>query len=243
MSSHSHPRLTELREAEIAEYHPLSKLAVAGLIFGLAAPAAIVDPTLWALPPLGAALNGLALWHVARNAPVLLGRRAALAGLMLSILFGTAAPTHWFGYRWMLRREARQFAEAWFELVRRGEPHKAYQLTIMPTYRQPLDENLWSLYRESPHWRGELESYVSTDLIRGLLTLGQQARVRYYDTEAFRREQGQPIVYLWYAVTYDDAGEKKTFFVNLKLQRVKLPNGRANWRLARTASGGVPQGL
>ena len=77
-------------------------------------------------------------------------------------LFGTAAPTQWFGYRWLLRREARQFADAFFEFLRQGEPHKAYQLTLHPEYRQPLDEKLWRFYRESPHWRGELKNGVAT---------------------------------------------------------------------------------
>lgn len=242
MSSNPQVRLSDSQDAAIAEYHPLSKLAVVGLIFGVLSPVAIVDPLMWTVPPVGIVVSGLALWQIAREAPALIGRKAALIGLMLSILFGTAVPTQWFGYRWLLRREASRFADAWFELIGQGEPHKAYQLTLNPQYRQPLDEKLWKLYREAPYWRKELKDYVAKQPVRTLLALGTGAQIRYYDIEGFDREQDREVVHLLYAVSYESAGEKTTFFVGLTLERVKLETGRANWRLARAGGDLLPKG-
>jgi len=221
----------------------LSGWAVAGLIFGLLAPVAVIDPMLWLVPPVGIVLSGLALRQIARRAPETLGRKAALWGLTLSIFFGTAAPANWFGYRWMVRREARQFASAWFEFLIHDQPHKAYQLTRHPKYRQPLGDELWEFYRGDPRWEGQLIAYVDRPLVHTLLALGEKAQVRYYETAQEDYTGQNAEVFQVYAVTYDDGGEKKTFFVALKMERIKLESGGANWRLASTKHDLMPKGL
>ena len=45
--------ITDPHDADLAAYRALAPQAVAGLIFGLLAPLAMVDPLLWALPALG----------------------------------------------------------------------------------------------------------------------------------------------------------------------------------------------
>ena len=263
--SNPRPQLTDDQDAELAQYRALSTLAVVGLIWGLLAPLAMIHPLLWGAPLLGILFSGLALRRIARYAPALVGRKAALLGLTLSLLFGTAAPANRLVYRWLVRREGRQFAFQWFGFLARGQPQKAYQLTLAPKYRQPLDDKLWDFYREGPRWQEELEHYVARPLVRTLLALGEQARasgepirsgptqvamgekavVRYYQTTSqWQTGEGDRVVQV-YAVTYqDDQGdERKTFFVALNLQRVKLETGRANWHLDGVRDGFRPPGL
>jgi hypothetical protein len=236
------PRLTDPLDAQLAQYQGLSAAAVVGLILGLLAPLAVMDPVLWAVPLLGILVNGWALWRIAGRSPMLVGRRAALAGLILSTLLAAAAITDWLAHRCLLRREARQFAGQWFDLLAQGQPQKAYQLVLSPKYRRPFDDKLWDFYRESTHWRAELENYVSQPLVRTLLTLGQKARLRYYQTTAQWPEEGRDHVAQVYAVSYQQAGRKETFFVLLELQRVQFANGRANWRLLHAEGGIRPAG-
>jgi len=98
------------------EYRAVSGMAVAGLVFGMLSPAAMFDPVGFAAPALGILLCAAALWRVARHAPELIGRKAAMLGLVLAVFFGFAATGQWGCYHWLLRQQARQTAEAWFQL-------------------------------------------------------------------------------------------------------------------------------
>ena len=79
--------ITDPQDAELAAYRAVAGQAVVGLIFGLLAPLALVDPLLWAVPALGVLLSGWALRRIRRSEPALAGRKMALAGLVLSLLF------------------------------------------------------------------------------------------------------------------------------------------------------------
>lgn len=240
------PRLTDGRDAEIAEYHALSGLAVAGLIVGLWAPVAMIAPLLWTVPLAGIALCGWALRRIGQSSPALVGRKAALLGLTLSLLFGVAAPTDWLGYRWVLRREARRFAQQWFDFALHQQWPKAFQLTQHPKSRQPLDDQtLRFYYRRGSKPREELENYAAQPLNRALGALGERAQVRYYQTDGQGLGGEKDIVIQTYAVTYHDqqADEKKTFFVGLQMERLRLDTGQAEWQLSSTADGSKPEGL
>ena len=76
-------------------------------------------------------------------------------------------------------------------------------------------------------------------LVPTLLALGQKAQIRYFATEGQGRIGGTDTVYQVYAVTYEEGGKPKTFFVGLELKRMLVePTGRAAWQIAR-ADGGV----
>lgn len=92
------------------------------------------------------------------------------------------------------------------------------------------------LLRRSTRWRERLEEYVARPLVRTLLALDAKAQVRYYSTVAERQASGEEVLWLVYAVTFDDAGKKKTFFVGLQLQRHKLDDGQANWQVVAAES-------
>lgn len=240
-----HPKLTSARDDGLIEYRPVSRLAIVGVLFGLLSPLALVDLNLLLFPLLGAVLCGMALIRIVRSGTPLLGRKAAWLGLTAAFVCSTASLADFYTYRWLIRREARQFALQWFEFLADGEPHKAYQLTLHPRDRWPLDENLWTFYREGPKRRSELENYIAPakpgeppKLVRTLLELDGRAEVRYRETLFQQPSEGKLQTRQVYAVTCDDDGRKKTFFVAVDLERLRLPDGRWNWRLLG-AKGGV----
>lgn len=245
MPETSHPKLTSARDDELIEYRPVSRLAIVGVLFGLLSPLALIDLHLLLFPLLGAVLCGAALIRIVRSGTPLLGRKAAWLGLTAALLFGTASLADFCAYRWLIRREARQFALQWFAFLAQGEPHKAHQLTLHPRDRWPLDENLWTFYREGPKRRSELQNYIAPArpgeppaLVRTLLELDDRAEVRYRETLSENPSEGKLWVRQVYAVTCDDDGRKTTFLVAVDLERLRLPDGRWNWRLLG-ARGGV----
>lgn len=228
------------------QYQAVSVHAVLGLLGGLAGGLAFTGLLGWLVAWAGLLLSGVALRRIARNAPHLTGRKAALTGLALSTLFVVAAPAEWIVYQRLVGAEAAQFARYWFDFLRDNQPQKAFQLTLHPLQRQPLDASLWDFYRQGPRWHHDLEDYVAQPTVRTLLALGPRAQVRLHEIEGQERQRDHDLVYPIFAVTYAEAGSKKTFFVRLTLERLRLtgrdrqkrPLALADWRV-HLVEGGV----
>jgi hypothetical protein len=227
---------------EPPEYRSVSGLAVAGLAFGLLSAVAMIFPLLLTCAVVGIVLSMWALLRIRRQAPALAGRGIALSGLLLSVVFATAVPTDWLVYRWRIRNEARQFGEAWFELLSRGEPHKAHQLTVEPELRERLDDRLWASYREDPRRRKEIRKYASEPLVRTLLALDDRGQARLYETRDHASADGREYVQQVYAVTFEEEAGRKTFFVLMNMERSRPDSGRADWRLVGVQGGFRPLG-
>lgn len=231
-------------------YRAVSLHAVLSLACGLAGPLVFVSPLGWLAAWAGVILAAAALRRIARNAPHLSGRKAAMTGLVLSALFAAAGPVEWVVYRQRVSAEAVQFSEFWFDFLREDQPQKAFQLTLHPHLRQPLDASLWEFYAQGPRWRNELDDYVTQPTVRTLLALGPRAEVRFYQIDEQDRERDHDLVSPVFAVTFDEAGRKKTFFVRLKLERMRLTMrdaqkrkiAFADWRIHLVEGGVRPAG-
>lgn len=237
-------RLNLRDDPDAAQYRAISGLAVVGLLAGALSLLALAAPLLWIVAVVAVAVNLKALQWIAANAPALLGRKAALAGLALSVFAVCAVPVDWLVYRTSVRREARQFAQMWFDYLRADRPFHAHQLTVGGTSRELLDEKkLWDTYRDDQAQLA-LRQYLARPEVRALLALGDRAIVRFYDVESQWTEGTHDFVYQTFAVTFPDTDGLKTFFVGLSLEReVDLPTRHAYWRVAASAGGVKPKRL
>jgi hypothetical protein len=235
--------ITESLNADLAEYRTLAWQAVLGLIFGLLAPLAMIDQKLWGMPLVGIFFSYWALRRIRKFAPAMVGRKMAWIGLTLSLLFAVAAPADSLSYRWMVFKEARQFADLWFGYITQDEPQKAHQLTLPPQQRQPQSVRLWDYYRQAENDRASLEKFTAWSAVRPLLALGPRAQVRFYDFGNHIHENDLDLVDLIYAVTYEESGERKSFFVYVKMLRSKLADGAADWRVLNAEGGYRPEGF
>jgi hypothetical protein len=142
-------------------------------------------------------------------------------------------------HQFWLRSEATPLARQWFDFLLNNEPHKARQLEVVFTNRQPLDESLWEYYRRTPESHAPLEAFVQDRLVRTLLALGPKAEVSYWATEEYESLQETDNIIQLFRVTYEDQGSKKTFFVRIGLQRMSHPEtGEGHWRV-HSHEGGV----
>ncbi len=234
--------LSQQVEDDVVEYRPLCGLAIAGLALGLVAPLAFLHPALWVFPAGGLFISGLALWRIIRGPVPLVGRTAALVGLALSAVSAAGAPSELLTYRWIISREARQFAAAWFQMLAANEPQKAFLLTLFPEDRVPFDSDIWSAYLKSSTMREEMESFLIRPEVRALLALGPRADARYYETERYTTERDGHLIEQTYAVSYEQDGRKKTFFISLLLRRLRFQKtGQARWQLVHFEGGIRPR--
>jgi hypothetical protein len=234
--------ITDAGDADLAEYQTIAPQAVIGMLCGFLAPLALVDPLLWAFPIFGVIFSWWALCRIKAGSPAIAGRKMALTGWTLSVLFLIAAPADWMVYRYLVAKEAKQVADQWFQFITHDEPHKACQLTSAPQARQPLNDRLWDYYRNAPKPREQLEGYVKSPLVRTMLALGPKAQVRFYGVADQSRTGSTDVVGLWYAVTYEEQNERKSFFVLVRASRTVLQSGESEWRILETEGGVRPSG-
>ena len=76
--------------------------------------------------------------------------------------------------------------------------------------------------------------------MRTLLALGPKAQVRFYQTAAQARDNDNDQVDQVYAVTYEEGSERKSFFVLVRMSRLKLRSGGAD--IMQTEGGYRPPG-
>ena len=235
--------ITDPQDAELAAYRALAGQAVLGLIFGLLAPLALVDPMLWSIPVVGVFLSGWAIRRI-KNAPRRWpAGRWPLAGLTLSLLFLAAVPADWFAYRRMVRNEARQFSALWFKYLTHDDPQKAHQLTLAPQSRQPLDDRLWDFYRNGACACGRSWKTTSSRPWCGPCSPWDRGpRCGSTRRPAQTRENDNDLVDQLYAVTYEEGGERKSFFVLVRMERRNSPAAAPTRRILQTEGGLSPVG-
>ena len=216
-------------------YRPLSKFAVLALCSGLLSPLAWVHPVLWSIPAITVAMGAMALWHITRPDADLTGSKVALLGIGVALVSGIGAPVRALAVQQLILRDGNQFALQWFEYLRHEQPHMAHQLCSNISGRQPLDDQLWQFYRERPEWADDLRHFVGDPLIRTLLVLGKRMQVRLYEVHGLEDIGRSQAVVMTYAVTYEEAGAKKTFLVTLLMERhFNSIDQRGRWKIQRT---------
>ena len=226
------PRISDRRDGEIAQYKSVCATAVLGLLLGLLAPLAILNKTLLAVPLLGIVVCGVALWRIARNPAGLVGRKAAIVGLILSCLFAASTSSHRRYGEWLLSREAEQFASIWLKQMAENRPYSACQLFLNRDERRVIDDKLEDFYLNHPKLRHDMdEQYLGRPHIAELLALGSKAKVRSVRTMAVVHKPQLDYVIQVYTISYPDGDEQATLPLQLSLERKQHADATASWKI------------
>jgi hypothetical protein len=237
------PHFHESDEAGVTQYQAVSPLAVIAVVLGLLSFLAFVSPVLWILPIAAFAVSIVALVRIARFTPALIGRKAALVGLALAVVAGMGGATAWYVDRWMVCQEAQQVGMLWMDYMVKNQPHRAFEMTIPPAARQPVDDpDLFSHFAPGTQARTRLERFISKPAHRALMALGRSDPiVRFFDTDECGVEDKHEVIYQTFAVTYQDGGTPKTCFYRIQLNRSReTEKGRAFWTVGPTVGGVRP---
>jgi hypothetical protein len=224
------------------EYQAVEPLAVVALLAGLLSPLAIVAALLCVVPLLGLTAAGIALLRIARDERR--GRGLALAGLALSTFFLALPLARYASSQVLLARQGRLAADQFVAFLHEGSPEKAALLQMLPDYRPPLDDGLWSYYRNDAKAKEQLQAFVDKPAIRMLLALGDRADVEFYKTNAALAGHRMALVNYVYTVTFtDDDNRKKTILFNVMLERKPTESSELNpWRVKEFAAGSLAPG-
>jgi hypothetical protein len=115
-------------------YRPVSGMAVAAAVLGVLSPAAVIHPSLFILPVIGAVFAVVAIRDLSAADSIKIGRLAALTGLALSLFFGCVGLTRSLTTTWTANRRAEQVAARWVDAVLDGRILEAHAM-LMPFQR------------------------------------------------------------------------------------------------------------
>lgn len=235
-------------DLEQIEYRTLTPLAVVGLILGLCSPLAFLSTLLVIVPLLGIVVSLAALRRIASSDGSVIGRPAAVVGLVLSTICASAIPAQAAGMRWLMNRQAQPIAKQWFDLLAEGNPHEALELKSPPQERRLLGSALPEYYASDETAYKTLQDFVNDPrdpTVHTLLALGDKATVRYYDDAGFgRMRDGRVQIAQIYAVTFPDPENEKptTFFVQLALEKYPaIDDFPGGWRVLESKGGVRPE--
>ena len=156
--------------------------------------------------------------------------------MTLALLSIAAAPTDRIVYRKILQNQARQVADAWFRCLLEQRPRMASKFVVPVVF---ADES--SASGGGARKQANPNPFVKTPVVL-ISGDGTARQVRFYEPVSQSREGKTEMVELMYAVTFDDAGQRKSFFVNVTLCRKTFTSGETDWRVYQTVSGVQPKG-
>jgi len=220
----------------IPEYPSVSRLAVLSLVLALVGCGAIFSPLPICAAVAAALTAAAALRSIAHAERPMLGRKAAVAALLISVL-----ATAW-GITWRVVREqvifaeARQQADKWLQLVQAGRLHEAHQLHLAHENRQAPGADLKQYYQNEREARFDLESFIRSDPLRRIIDAGERGAVRFVSYEDLANEpqmaQTTDAVALRYALdTPGDGQAEPLVFLVVLARKVAAGGVEADWEL------------
>lgn len=144
---------------QVEGYQRLSQLAVWSVPLGLLSALALVSPLLWFVPIVAVTFALGGLWRISLSDDTT-GRRLAITGLGLAILFGTWGVAWTMSRRLVINHQAREHALEWLTLMQKGEYMTAHQLSLAYSARLPPGSSLEKHYAEKAPSRNPADGPV-----------------------------------------------------------------------------------
>jgi hypothetical protein len=233
---HEHVKLSAGDEAGLVEYQAISPLSVVALVLGLASPLACAGRLLWLLPVAAALVSAIALRQIALSSTGLVGRKAALVGLALAVLFGSAAPTRLASRKWILYSQARSVASGWMELVRQGQLDQAHQWTLPYIERQPPGASLATFYQASAEAKEKRDELFGQPHVARFVEAAAAGEIRFLGTDEHSVEDEVDFVFQSFAAAGRKDGRATTVKIHVVLKRSVQPlTDRVFWQIVKLA--------
>jgi hypothetical protein len=220
-------------EADVAAYRAVSRAAIVAFLCGIGSAGALLHPLLLVVP-LVAVGAGIFAWRsITVSTAGLTGRRLAVAGVLLGVLFASTAAARLVSRDLIIASRGQEFANAWLELAAAGHREAAYEMTLPPARRQLPGTDLAEFYQRSAENNEELQQYFSQSPAKELIQFGSEGTVRLEEVlDVARSSFYGDVVALIYVLDYIEQGQPKTTRLHLVARRSRHKRtGRGQWRI------------
>ena len=240
IETHSAPPFFDETSEDLDLPRAISWAAVSSLVLGAASCTVLLNalayPLLCSLPILSVVLALVALRQVQQAGPRLLGRKAALGGLALALLFGTWGVTQAAVRQARIFDQARGHALHWLQLVQSGRLSEAYVLHLPRESRLAPGVALDTVFTSDREKHEALRAFFDDATLRKLIQVGPSAQIQFEGNERLDGEWAakQRVEYVTqrFALKYSEDGRPQTLRFTATLVRKKHPaSGEVSWEL------------
>jgi hypothetical protein len=211
--------------------HPPQVLSIVVLILGALSFLALLKPGLWIFPLLAITLAVISLVSLARN-PEKIGRKAAIAGLVLAMFFGAWASSRYFSRQQWLAGHARKNADIFLDYVKQQRLPEAHQLHMRFDRRAPEGMSLDEFYETPDFEEGSYTDFFATPPLNEFSKVAPEATVEYQGLAAYKQYGYEDDVVLRYVARYRDEGKPKELVMLVTARRTVHPTtGECGWAI------------
>ena len=207
-----------------SSYRPMSGWAIVAFVLGLGSSLALLGPILVIVPIAALGVAAWTIYQISHAELRPLGRRWAVAGLVLAALFGSAGVARFVARHRILHERATALCEDWITALQRGEPYLAFSM-MRPSSARPVSEEIAKGMIDDENTRAAFRKFTSDAAVTTLLSERDAARVRFVRELAFvstaERDQFSEV----YEIEYRGTNGNIKRFLRLLLERVP-PDGR-----------------
>ena len=223
-------RFGDQDEPDLIEYRPVSRLAILALALGLLSSLSLLAPLMLAASAVAVVVAILAMQQVKRNRAAMIGRGAAVAGLLLALTFASWTVTRGFARQWIVYGQARQFADHWVSLANDGKFLEAHQLALPTFYRQPKGTDLASYYERDEKANEEFEKLFGSEMGAHVKTYAPKYPFKFVKWIRQDRFEDHTYIVQLYAAEIEENGRRRLLPVKVVLQRSNRPTqGQIHW--------------
>ncbi len=228
---------TSVQDEQLPELRSVSGLAVAALVLGIVSAGAVAVPLMWVVAAAGVAVAGVALGSIAKDPGRKLGRSAAVAGMVLSLLFASWGVSNYLTRQRLIYRQAEEFAQRWLQMVLDGKLREAHQLTIPQSERHAPETDLVKFYEANEERRFAYDDFWKQSPLSALIELPENASCRLVGDERMETDRDSSgrteSVTLQFEVQYERDGRLQRLPVQMVMARTRERySGEASWRVA-----------
>lgn len=200
---------------EVENYKALSLTAVLTLIAGLASLLVLVHPLLTAIPLVAITLGIVSLRTIATSPRHIAGKSLAVVGLCLGTMFlGWGLGGH-FVHQWLVRQQAREFADDWLKILATGDKYRAHQLHVASEYRLDPQTPIQQAYMTNDSAGDSMRNfYHSNPVLDRFLAAGRDPHYQFEEISLQKREGLGEQVVLKYRLL--GQGESFPFWITVR---------------------------
>jgi hypothetical protein len=236
MNTDAHSEIGPDELAEFGEYRSPQSLAIVTLVMGCFCFLALFRTTLWVFPIVTLVLGIFSLRALAAN-PEKIGRKAALAGMLLAAFFLTWAASYRYVRETWLVNQARQYADMWFDLLKRQRLKEAHQLHVSLDKRAAAGASLDEFYQQQRYAQDDLVSFYDKEPLKEVVQFAPHAQFTFDGGGDRVSTLNSERIVLRYVAKYEEQGRMKEIPLRVQLLRSSgVSRGEFCWEIETITS-------
>lgn len=229
---------TDSFDESVAAYRPISWIAVAAAVTGVASVLALLHPVLWFVPGVALLLGIVALVRLnTRHGEAYTGKGMACLGIWCALLFAAWVVSDYTLSRYLITRQSRIAADRWLQMIQRHALKHAHQWVLNYASRVNPGESLDEVYKAGGENEAPFRRFFDAEPARTLATASVDDRFVYVGCDEVVCDRLSCFVSLHYRLEFAESLQRAPLDFLVVMKRFKDPETfDKSWQVQGVAS-------